>query len=397
MNKDYKGFNLIWVIVIVVITSIISALTTGVIVFNNSRINDKLSYTDLTKDEDLEQFLEIYSEITSSYYEDVNKKELLEKAIAGMVNYLGDDYSTYLNNEASAQLIKELAGEYEGIGVRISSEDKSITDVFKNSPAEKAGIKVGDIIIGINNEDAINLSADKIVAIIGETTNEFILKLKRENEILEVSVKREKIISPSIEYKMLDNSKIGYLYIKTFSTTLESQVKSALSDLEKNGMESLVIDLRENTGGYLDAASKVSSLFLEKGKKIYSLDYKNEITTYEDETSEHRSYKIAILINGNTASASEILAAALKESYGAILIGETSFGKGKVQHTRKLDDGSMVKYTSAYWLTPSGICIDKKGLTPDYFILNEEIKNEDGTIEKIDNQLNKSIEILKEN
>lgn len=391
MNTSYKGFNLQWVIMIVIITSIISALTTGVIVFNNYKINDKLSYNDLTDDKDLEQFLEVYSEILSDYYEDVDKTKLLEKAIAGMMSYLGDDYSTYMNDESSSQLLKELSGEYEGIGVRINSSDKSISEIFENSPAEKVGIKIGDIIIGINNEDVSGLTSDKIVEKIGLASKEFILKVKRGNEELSFQIEREKIISPSITYNMIEDTKIGYLYIKTFSTTLDEQVKNALSKLESNNMESLIIDLRNNTGGYLDPATKVASMFLEKGKRIYSLDYKNDITSYDDKTTESRNYKIVVLINENTASAAEVLTAALKESYGAVTVGETSFGKGKVQQTKKLEDGSMVKYTSAYWLTPDGSCIDKKGLVPDYFVINEDDENNK------DMQLNKAISILQDN
>ena len=183
--------------------------------------------------------------------------------------------------------------------------------------------------------------------------------------------------------------------METFSNTLATQVEKALNDLESNGMTSLIIDLRENTGGYLTAATDVASIFLEKGKRIYGLEYQNEVTNYNDETREHKEYNIVVLINENTASASEILASALKESYGATIVGETSFGKGKVQQTMQLDDGSMVKYTSAYWLTPNGTCIDGVGISPDYYVTNEQTTDENGNITGItDLQLNKAVEIL---
>ena len=136
-------------------------------------------------------------------------------------------------------------------------------------------------------------------------------------------------------------------------------------------------------------------MFLTKGKRIYSLDYKGELTHFDDETEEHREYNIAVLVNESTASASEILAAALKESYGAQIIGETTFGKGKVQQTMKLEGGTMVKYTSSYWNTPNGNCIDGKGIVPDYLLSNEVLTDENGTItELIDKQLEKAIEVL---
>ena len=396
--NDNKVFNLTWILVIVVITSIVSALTTGVIIYNNNKIGNKLSYSDLSKDEKLNQFLEVYANITSEYYQDVNKEELLEKAISAMMNYLGDDYTTYLNNDNTNDLMTQLAGEYTGIGVAINNENKSITKVYDETPASKAGILAGDIIIGINDKDVTNMNANEVVNMIKNNKEYFSLKLKRNEEIIEVTVKNEKIISPNIEYKFIENTKIGYMSIDAFSTTLDIQMKKALKYLEGEGMQSLIIDLRNNTGGYLDIASKVTSMFIKKGEKIYSLSEKNKIDDYFDETEEHRDYKIIILTNNNTASASEIMAAALKESYGAEIVGETSFGKGKVQQTMKLDNGSMVKYTSAYWLTPKGNCIDEIGITPNYFVSNEEILDESGKIiEIIDRQLEKAIELLNDN
>ena len=189
---------------------------------------------------------------------------------------------------------------------------------------------------------------------------------------------------PALQYKMLDHS-IGYIYISSFSGTLKNQMIDALNYLENEGMESLIIDIRNNTGGYLFAAQEVASLFLEKGKTIYSLEEKDGIKEYKDETDEKRDYKIVLLQNEGSASASEILIAALKESYGATVVGTTSYGKGKVQQTYSLDDGSMVKYTSAKWLTPTGNCIDEIGISPDIYV--EELSEEE------DVQLEKAIEV----
>ncbi len=183
--------------------------------------------------------------------------------------------------------------------------------------------------------------------------------------------------------------------MEMFSATLDEQVASALADLENQGMQKLIIDLRGNTGGYLESAEATSSLFLEKGKLIYSLEGKEATTQYFDETDEHTNYPIVILINGQSASAAEILAAALKDSYGAILVGEKSFGKGKVQQTYNLSDGSMAKYTSAKWLRPNGSCIDGVGLIPDYIANMTYTYDDTGVINgQIDSQLNKAIEII---
>ncbi len=394
MNKQNQGFKLSWVLIIVVITSIVSALTTGLIVYNNNKVTSKVSYTDLAKDQELNQFLEVYANIISEYYEDIDKEELLNKAIAAMMNYLGDDYSTYLDNAETSNLVDSLSGEYKGIGVSINNADKTITKVYKNTPASEAGILEGDIIIGFNNEDVTDITTSKLVEKIKESTNPFSLKLQRGSETITVSLSSKTIISPNIDYQLLDNN-IGYLMVSTFSKTLAQQVKNALEEMESAGMQSLIIDLRDNTGGYLDAAEEVANMFLEKNQTIYSLNYKNNITNYKDKTEEKRTYDIVVILNGNSASASEILAAALKESYGAKIVGEKSFGKGKVQQTMPLEDGSMIKYTSARWLTPNGICIDKIGIIPDYPVSNEEKLDENGNlIEIIDHQLEQAVKVL---
>ena len=183
--------------------------------------------------------------------------------------------------------------------------------------------------------------------------------------------------------------------MEIFSATLEEQVANALSDLESQGMQKLIIDLRNNTGGYLESAEKTASLFLEKGKLIYSLESKDTTAEYYDQTDDQTDYPIVILINGQSASAAEILAAALKDSYGAIFVGEKSYGKGKVQQTYNLSDGSMAKYTSARWLRPNGSCIDGVGLIPDYVANMTYTYDETGVINgTIDSQLSKAIEVI---
>ncbi len=396
MNKvnNERGFSLAWVIGIVTITSIISALTAGVIVYNNNKLTYDMTYNDLSNDKDLNEFLSVYANILSDYYEDVDTGALLDQAIAGMMDYLGDDYTTYLDDEKSNELFESLSGEYTGIGVSINNADKSIVKVYKDTPAKRAGIQAGDIIIGFNETDVSNMTANEVVNLIKESTDSFTLKLQRNNTTINVTLKNETLIAPNIDYYMVDNTKIGYLSLQTFSNTLATQVKSALEELESKGMTSLIIDLRDNTGGYLTATTDVASIFLEKGEKIFSLNVQDEVKDYIDETKEHKDYEIIVLINENTASASEILASTLKESYGATIVGETSFGKGKVQQTMKLDDGSTVKYTSAYWLTPNGTCIDQIGIKPDYSIANDQQIDESGNVTIIDNQLNCAIDIL---
>ena len=194
-------------------------------------------------------------------------------------------------------------------------------------------------------------------------------------------------------YELMENN-IGYLRMNIFSNTLSNQVENALADLESQGMQKLIIDLRGNTGGYLESAEATANLFLEKGKLIYSLENKETKADYYDDSDAHTTYPIVILLDGTSASASEILAASLKDSYdyGVTFVGVTSYGKGLVQQKYDLNDGSMAKYTSARWLRPNGSCIDGVGLIPDYEVAATEAYDENG--ELIDNQLERAIEII---
>lgn len=397
MNKG-KGFNLISTIIIILVTAIVSGITTGVIMYNGYRQTTGLTYGEILNDPALKEFLEVYSSILDDYYEDIDKNAMLEEAVAAMMNYLGDNYTTYLTEEETESLAEKLAGEYKGIGISI--QNKTVIKVTKASPAEKAGILAGDVILKINGEDVSGYADNQIASMIKNTKKETIkITVNRNNLELDFDLEISTLYVPAIASEIIEenNKKIGYIYIGTFSNTVAAQVEEQLKEFNNSDISSLIIDVRDNSGGYLTAASDVASLFLKKGATIYSLEDKNETETYVDETDAYQEYKTLVLINKNSASASEILAAALHDSYGAQLIGEKSYGKGKVQQTVSLKDGSMVKYTSAKWLTPAGKCIDEIGLIPEYQIENEYVyEDEDQKIIKeiVDKQLPKAIEIL---
>lgn len=388
--KNSKGFNLISVIVIICVTSVISAITTGVIISNNYG----LSYKSVNEDEKLNEFLKAYSNIVDNYYENVDKEKMLDAAINGMLNYLGDNYTTYLNSDQSKELEKRLAGSYEGIG--ISLQGQQVASVVENGPAARSGILVGDKVSKVNGTDVSSLNSGAISALITTSKKKSVtLLIERNGESLEFNVSIESIPLSSVEEKLLENN-IGYIKMDIFSKNLAEQVKTSLNNLKNQGMNRLIIDLRDNTGGYLDSAEKTASLLLEKGKLIYSLQDKNKKEDYYDETDEYENIPIVILINNNTASAAEILAAALKDSYNnTTIVGEKSFGKGKVQQTYDLSDGSKAKYTSAKWLRPSGDCIDTIGISPDVEAsLSYEYDENGNEIATIDSQLTKAIEVI---
>ena len=386
-NKS-KGFNLKEIIFIIIITAIITSMTTGIILYNQNKLTKNITYQDLNNDEALKEFLQVYASLLDEYYEDVDKTAMLESAINGMLNYLGEDYSTYMNKEETDALAKKLVGEYKGIGITIN-QNNEIIDLIEGGSAKEAGLLIGDKIIAINGnvvDETKNNEENFISSYLkqGNEGDKYTLSIIRDNVTYNFETEIRTLYIPALQYKMLDHS-IGYIYISSFSGTLKNQMIDALNYLENEGMESLIIDIRNNTGGYLFAAQEVASLFLEKGKTIYSLEEKDGIKEYKDETDEKRDYKIVLLQNEGSASASEILIAALKESYGATVVGTTSYGKGKVQQTYSLDDGSMVKYTSAKWLTPTGNCIDEIGISPDIYV--EELSEEE------DVQLEKAIEV----
>lgn len=384
-----KGFNLISVIVIICITSIVSAVTAGIIVTNNYN----LSYSDLSSDKDLSDFIKAYSNIVNNYYEDVDKEKMLDSALNAMLNYLGDNYTTYLTEDQRKSLEESLQGTYKGIGIEID-KDRIITKVIKNGPAEEAGLQVGDKFISVDGTNLNETDGTAVGVLIRSTDKKAVdVVIERNGEELTFNVKIGTIEEPAITYEIKDNN-IGYIQISKFSRPLTSQMESALKDLEANGMSKLIIDLRNNSGGYLDSAETTASLFLKKGKLIYSLEDKNSKEDYYDQTETSRNYPIVVLINNNSASSAEILAAALKDSYGAVLVGQTSYGKGKVQQTYDMEDGSMAKFTSARWLRPNGDCIDKKGINPDFEVAQTTQTDENGQEVTIDTQLAKALEVI---
>ena len=392
MNK--RVYNLIHVIIIIVITAIISAITTGVLLSKNSINGLGINYSNLVLDENIKTFLNTYNEVTNDYYQDVDKKEIINSAIAGMMSYLNEPYTTYLDDNNTDILFNQLNGTYEGIGISIMNN--TIVSVVLNSPAEKAGMAAGDILYLINDIDVTEKTASEITKLIKETKGEVKISVKRGETILTFNIKAEVLDMPCTDYKMFDN-KIGYLKMDVFASNLPNEVGIILDRLEKQGMEKLIIDVRNDSGGYLDKAFEVSSIFVEKGKIIYSLlDRNNNKTDFKDKDESSKKYPIVVLTNEYTASAAEILTAALKESYGATIVGKTTFGKGKVQHAYRLNTGGMVKYTASNWLTPNGTCIDEIGIKPDHEIENKVIYDDEEKeiVEIIDNQLDKALELL---
>lgn len=402
LYKEKPTFTLQETLIMVLLTGIICTIASGTIVNHKYSTKNGTSYNTLLKDENIQEFLDVYATLNDSYYQSVDKKTAIEGAISGLMSSAGDNYTSYLDKDDAKNLSESLNGKYEGIGIAISRTNSGLIEkIYPNTPATKAGLQKGDKITHINSQYISEMSSDNIAKLIKESPNKKAkLTILRGEETLEVEVEVQSLATPVVDYKILEgnNKKVGYLLISSFSDTLTSQVENALNDLESSGIESLILDLRNNGGGLLTAAKDTASLFLEKGKAIYGLEGNSKASKtkfYYDETETHRTYPVIVLVNGATASASEILTAALKDSYGATTVGTTTYGKGKVQQTKKLSDGSLVKYTTSRWLTPNNECIDEYGISPDYGVeIEYQYDDEENIIGYTDTQLAKARSLL---
>ena len=347
----------------------------------------------------LNDIIKSYNKITKYYYEDVNESELSSAAISGMMNYLNDKYSIVLDSEDSTSLTNTLDGEYKGIGISMVRYNNFylVTEVFENSPAKKSGVTVGDKILkidGTNCDENFDYEEYRNNLLKQETVS---LTIERNNQTFNTVVDVKNVEYPITVSEIFEknNKKIGYIYLQTFNEKSYKQFKNELDSLEANGIDSLIIDVRSNGGGLLDKATDILQLFIKNDKVLYGLNTKNETTIFKSKSNSNRNYPVAVIINEKSASASEVLAAAMKESYGATLIGKKSYGKGKVQQTTSLSKKNMIKYTIANWTTPSGNSIDGIGLTPGISVDLGNKYFEEPTYQN-DTQIQKAIEFLSE-
>lgn len=306
-----------------------------------------------------------------NYFEDIDETAVIDGAINGMIDALGDPYSDYLNQKEARQLNESISSSFEGIGAEIQEKNGYINVVspIKNSPAERAGILPNDTIIAVDGESIQGMSSSEAVLLIrGEKGTTVTLSIKRGAAVepVDVKIKRDVIPIETVYAEMLDDG-IAHIHLTSFSEGTYDELLVALDEMEAKGMKGLVVDVRQNPGGRLDIATKISDLFLENGKNIFQYKVKGLPAEMYPATGKRKvEVPVTVLIDDGSASASEILAAALKESANVPLIGVKTFGKGTVQSPRNLPDGSNLKLTTAKWLTPNGNWIHKEGIKPDY-------------------------------
>lgn len=394
--KKRRAFSFLDISIVVVLTAVIMYVLGGILVYRHL---GGVNYSLLAQDKNLQEFISAYNGLIDNYYENLDKTTLIEGAIDGMYKTVDDPYTNYMDEINTTSLNDSLSGTYKGIGIRLSSDDEGkpvIYEVFENSPANDAGLMKGDIIIEVDGEDTSELFPSDIAALIKNTDkNETNITVMRGDEKKSFTVGIASLDVPVVKTEILekDGTRVGYISLSVFNDTADTQFIEGLEKLESKNISSLIIDLRSNTGGYLEVAKNIAEAFIEKDKIIYSLENKDSKTDYKDKTNDKKDYKVAIVLNKGSASASEILASALKYSYNAVLVGETSFGKGKVQERSNLSTGNTVKYTTAKWLTPKGDCIDGIGLTPDYPIALDKEKLVYDDI-RTDSQIMYAFEIL---
>ena len=356
------------------------------------------NYLRVTKD--LSKVVDTYYAIVDNYYKDLDKEKLIDGAVEGMISQVGDTFTSYSAATDAETFSETIKGSYEGIGCTIAKYNTGeikVIEVFPSSPAEKAGLLVGDKIIKVDNEDYTDKESTDISNYIKNSgKDKIILTVERENKEIDITINLSKVEIPYVSSKILEQNdkKIGYIAISLFSGNSYKQFKNNLEKLEKEKIDGLIIDVRDNSGGYLSSVTDISNMFLEKGKIIYQLEDPKGTIKKKDTTKEKRTYKVAVLINSSSASASEILASAIKESYkDGLVVGNKSYGKGTVQETKKLLDGSMIKYTTQKWLTPNGNYINEKGVEPTNEVeLSEEYYQ--NPTEENDNQLNEALNLL---
>lgn len=370
-----------------VLVGVASFLIGGVVTYSGTQFLDsseaKIKYVKESSEGTTESIVKIqkaYDLIANNYYKDVESDELTEGAIAGMLDKLEDPYSTYMDKETANQFSQSLDSSFEGIGAEVGSRDGKIIIVspIKDSPAEKAGLKPNDEITKINDKTTKGLSLNEaVVKIRGKKGSKVKLEVHRpgEKDPINLTLVRDTIPRLTVysDVKKENGKDIGYLQITSFSEETAEEFKTELDKLEAKNIDGLVLDVRGNPGGYLPTVEGILDQLVTNKKpyvQIENREGKREKVSSQNKTK--KEYPIVVLTDGGSASASEILAGALKEVEGYATVGEKTFGKGTVQSTAQMGDGSNIKLTISKWLTPDGNWIHGKGIAPTYEVKQPE-------------------------
>lgn len=393
-EKDLASFTILEVILIILI-SILFGIIVGYLI--------NYSKNDTTKDHNLNEIVSTYNNIVNNYYGDIDKSKLADEAIKGMVESLDDPYSNYMSGDAADEFNESIDGSFSGIGVVIQTNEgeeyTTIKEVYEDTPAEKAGLEVGDKIIKVNGDDVKGMTGTQIAKIVrGKRGTKVNVTVNRNGEEKSFDITRDTVDLISVTDKIIEyeGKTIGYIRIDSFAANTYSQFYKSLNALENKKIDSLIIDVRSNPGGHLQQTKQILSLFFDSKTVLYRIKSKGKVEKAYSYSNENRKYPIAILIDSASASASEILASCFKENYKKVyIVGNTTYGKGTVQKTQTLSNGTTIKYTTETWLTSKGKSINNVGVTPTVEVnLSDEYVN--NPCDDTDDQLKMALSKLKE-
>ncbi len=391
---DDSKFSIFEVIIVTFISIIFGIIVGYILTYTSTPIKA------IKSDHNLEEIISTYNTLKDNYYDDVDKDSLADNAIKGMVSSLDDSYSSFMDNKTTESFNQSVDGYFVGIGVTImySDEYNQIIKVDEDGPGDKAGLKVNDIILSVDGKSVKGVYGEELTSLIkGKSGTKVKIKIKRGDTTKNITVKRGIIEIENVTSHLLEEKgkKIGYINVDIFASNTYKQFKKNLNRMEKKKAEALIIDLRDNPGGHLSQTRDILSMFFDKKTVLYELKNKNKVSKIYSSSNEKRNYPIVVLVNGNSASASEVMASCFKDNYKNVtVVGTKTYGKGTVQQTIKLSSGTSFKYTTEKWLTSKGKSIDGVGLNPD---INVELEQSyySNPIYENDLQIQKAVEILK--
>ena len=344
--------------------------TAGITTFALAFGDEKAVNVGVTERSEFQKLYEAFDKLNENYYKDLDQDTLVNGAINGMLDSVGDPYSDYMNEDEAKKFQESISSSFEGIGAEIQEKEGyiSIVSPIKGSPAEKAGLQPNDKITKVDGKSIQGMSVtDAVLLIRGEKGTKVTLTIQRpgQEKPMEVTITRDEIPIETVYAEMKENG-VAEIQITSFSENTHKELVDALNEMNEKGMKKLVLDLRQNPGGLLDQAVKISNLFVPEGEVLFQVEDSNgKVEKYVSESGKKVDVPTAVLVDGGSASAAEILAAAVSESNDIPLIGTKTFGKGTVQTAESFKDGSNMKFTTAKWLTPEGNWIHEKGIKPD--------------------------------
>ena len=373
VNKPKKGIRLWVFIVSIIATMLISVfLTVAIVITQLPKADNKLAFGVLKKNE-MFQIEKVFYYLKQNYLDkNITSEQLIQGALKGMAESVGDPYTTYLVNDETAQLDETVNGAFGGIGAELKSDQSRvvISTTMEGSPSQQVGLQADDVITKVDGEDMTGKTISEVVKKVrGEVGTDVVLTIERAGTSLEVKLTRASIALNTVKAELdKEDASIGHVRITSFAKNTAEELEKAVKDLTEKGAKSFVFDVRYNPGGLLDQAYKVANMFLKDGEPIVQVEDRFGEKKIYKASSSIGEFKInqpyVLLVNEGSASASEILAAAIKEGAGGQIVGTKTYGKGTVQSIVDITDNSELKYTNAKWLTPKGNWIHKEGVTP---------------------------------